>query len=236
MRTSANGVVRYSHTAVTLVLLAPGQKAVFPLPPAFVVPQDGHDKQDGEFAASGRWLTQWGPRVAPWGVTFLGDDLYGHQPFCRQILAQGCHFLFVCLPPSHATLYEWVADFERVGTVPTRVITRWTGTCRWLPNLDAADWVAPLIAWEEDARARRLPRREYWLAPERHAETMDALRRMSFGFGWLLVGFLAYVQWLVLRANAANPPIWPLTWFVGGLMLQHDFIEFMGQKTLLYIV
>lgn len=155
-RTHANGTVRYSHTVVTPVLLAPGQEAVFPLPPAFVVPQDGHDKQDCELAASGRWLTQWGPSLAPWGVTFLGDDLYCHEPFCRQVLAQGGHFLFVCLPPSHSTLYEWVADFERAGTVPTRRVPRWTGTQRLtdtyrylndLPLRDGDD--TQLVGWCE---------------------------------------------------------------------------------------
>ena len=67
--------------------------------------------------------------------------------------------------------------------------------------------------------AVNLPHRNDWLAPERQAATLDALRRMSFGFGWLLLGFLAYVQWLVLRANTADPPALPLTWLVGGLLL-----------------
>ena len=129
-RTRPDGTVQYFHTAVTPVLLAPGQEAVLPLPPAFVVPQDGHAKQDCELAASGRWLAQWGPRVAPWGVTLLGDDLYCHQPFCRQVLAHGCDFLFVCLPQSHGVLYEWVGDFERTGEVPTLRATRWTGRQR----------------------------------------------------------------------------------------------------------
>jgi len=69
-------------------------------------------------------------RIAPWRTTLLGDDLYCHQPFCQQVLAQGCAFLFVCLPPSHPLLYEWVADFERTGEVPTLVKTRWSGTQR----------------------------------------------------------------------------------------------------------
>ena len=129
-RALANGKTQYHHVAVTPVLVAPGQAAVFPLPPAFVAPQDGHTKQDCELAASARWLPQWAPRIAPWGITCLGDDLYCHQPFCQQVLAQGCHFLFVCLPQSHATLYDWLADFERNGAVPTLVTTRWTGTQR----------------------------------------------------------------------------------------------------------
>jgi hypothetical protein len=140
-RTPKNGRTQYYHTVVTPVIVAPGQEAVFPLPPEFVRPQDGHAKQDCELAAAGRWLTRWGDEVARWGATFLGDDLYCHQPFCEQVLARQTHFLFVCRPESHATLYEWVADFERQGQVPTLIQSRWDGkqrltdTYRYLPHL-----------------------------------------------------------------------------------------------------
>jgi hypothetical protein len=115
---------------LTAVIVAPGQEAVVPLAPEFVHPQDGHDQQDGELAAAGRWWQQWGGRYAPWGVTLLGDDLYCHQPFCRQARAQGVHFLFVCRPESHPTLSEGVADFARTGHVHTVVKKRWTGRQR----------------------------------------------------------------------------------------------------------
>ena len=129
-RTLSNGATLYSPVALTPVIVAPGQEAVVPLAPAFVPPQDGHEQQDGERAAAGRWLEQWGGRYAPWGVTLLGDDLYCHQPCCRQARAQGLHFLFVCRPDSHPTLYEWVADFARTGHVHTVVKKRWTGRQR----------------------------------------------------------------------------------------------------------
>jgi hypothetical protein len=155
-RAQANGQTRHFHLAVTPVVVAPGQAAVFPLPPVFVVPQDGHSKQDCERAASGRWLRQWAPRIAPWGVTLLGDDLYCHQPFCEEARARGCHFLFVCLPQSHATLYEWVSDFERNQTVKTLITTRWTGkqrltdTYRYLNDLPLRDSEdALLVGWCE---------------------------------------------------------------------------------------
>ncbi|MBK1630534.1 hypothetical protein CKO31_07200 [Thiohalocapsa halophila] len=86
----------------------------------------------------------------------LGDDLYCHQPFCEQVLAQGCAFLFVCLPGSHALLYEWIADFERTAEVPTLVRTRWTGkqrltdTYRWLNDLPLRDGEEALhVGWCE---------------------------------------------------------------------------------------
>ncbi|MGB4333582.1 MAG: ISNCY family transposase [Chromatiaceae bacterium] len=144
-RTLANGTTQYYHTALTPVLVAPGQAAVFPLPPEFVVPQDGQAKQDCELTAGTRWLQRWGGQLAAWRTTLLGDDLYCHQPFCERVLAQGCEFIFVCLPGSHAVLYEWVADFARTGGVSTLARTRWTGkqrltdTYRWLNDLPLRD-------------------------------------------------------------------------------------------------
>jgi len=37
------------------------------------------------------------------------------------------HFILVCKPDSHKTLYEWVDDFERLGRVETIIINEWTG-------------------------------------------------------------------------------------------------------------
>ena len=153
------------------MIVAPGQVQVFALPPAFVRPQDGQAKQDCELNAATRWLQQWGARIAPWHTTLLGDDLYCHQPFSEQVLAPDCAFLFVCLPPSHTLLYEWVADFERIGAVPTLVKTRWTGkqrlteTYRWLNELplrngDDALKVGWLRADDHRCRGQRaLPQR-----------------------------------------------------------------------------
>jgi len=71
-------------------------------------------------------------------------------------VADGCAFLFVCLPPSHPLLYEWVAVFERSGGVPSLVKTRLTGTqrltdtYRWLNELplrDGADAIK--VGWCE---------------------------------------------------------------------------------------
>jgi len=144
-RTLANGKTQYAHVALTPTLVAPGQAAVFPLPPEFVQPQDGQAKQDCELNAGTRWLQRWGARLAAWRTTVLGDDLYCHQPFCQQVLTAGCEFLLVCLPASHALLYEWVADFARTGEIPTLVKTRWTGkqrltdTYRWLNELPLRD-------------------------------------------------------------------------------------------------
>lgn len=168
-RTLANGKTQYYHTALTPVIVAPGQKTVLPLAPEFVVPQDGQAKQDCELNAGTRWLQRWGASLAAWRTTVLGDDLYCHQPFCEQVLAQGCAFIFVCKPASHTLLYEWVADFERTGEVATRVKTRWDGkqrltdTYRWLNALPLRDGDDALtVGWCEltttDAKGKVLYR------------------------------------------------------------------------------
>ncbi len=40
------------------------------------------------------------------------------------------HFILVCKPDSHKTLYEWVEDFERAGEMETISINEWTGKGR----------------------------------------------------------------------------------------------------------
>src|SRR5512134_976919 len=63
-------------------------------------------------------------------VTVLGDDLYCHEPFCLEVLAQGFDFILVCKPNSHALVYEWLNYLQGIGAVHTVVRTRWTGRQR----------------------------------------------------------------------------------------------------------
>jgi uncharacterized membrane protein len=69
-----------------------------------------------------------------------------------------------------------------------------------------------------DARIN-LPNRDYWLAPERRAETVRFLARQTSLFAWLLVVFLCYAQWLVLRANTLTPPTLDSRAFLAGLVV-----------------
>jgi hypothetical protein len=118
-----SGEMHYFHSVITPVIVCPGQTQVIPLIPEFVVPQDGHDKQDCENAAAKRWLLQHGQRYSALGATMLGDDLYCHQPVCQQLLGQGLNFILVCRPESHTTLYEHLEGID----LPTLTTKRWTG-------------------------------------------------------------------------------------------------------------
>ena len=111
-----DGSITYYHSAITPVIVAPGQKQAIALRPEFIVPQDGHNKQDCEIAAGKRWLDKEASRYLKalnHNVTFLGDDIYAHQPFCRRVLIQGGHFIFTCKSDSHAYLSKWVDLLEQ---------------------------------------------------------------------------------------------------------------------------
>ena len=135
----------YSHTALTPVLVKPGADKVIALAPEFVRPQDGVEKQDCELNAAKRWLADWGDDYRPFGVTLLGDDLYCHEPFCREALQRGFGFILVCKPASHPTGSEWVEFLDRGGAVRTVVQRRWTGqrreidTYRYAPAIPLRD-------------------------------------------------------------------------------------------------
>ena len=62
-----------------------------------------------------------------------------------------------------------------------------------------------------------LPNRDYWLAPEREADTLSHLRKLGYRFGIILAVFLCFVHWLVVKANAHNPPVFPESIFFVGM-------------------
>ena len=151
-RTLKSGETHYFHSVITPVIVCPGQTYVIPLVPEFIVPQDGHDKQDCENAAAKRWLSQHGQRFSPLNVTILGDDLYCRHPLCHSLYDQQFNFILVCRQESHPTLYEHLEGID----LPTVTTTRWTGkveetwTYRYLnrvPLKDSDD--ALLVNWCE---------------------------------------------------------------------------------------
>jgi hypothetical protein len=151
-----NGTVTYSHSAVTPVIVASGNPRVIPLEPAFITPQDGHEKQDCENAAAKRWLSEYGARYRALGVTILGDDLYCKQPLCEAFIREGLNFILVCKPDSHTTLYEWVTGLAATDDVPTLQVNRrrgkqrYTDTYRFLNRVPLRDGEGALkVNWCE---------------------------------------------------------------------------------------
>lgn len=132
-----DGQIRYCHGMVTPTLVAPRNNKVISLPPSFITPQDGDNKQDSELKASKRWIaTQQKRSFKNDTVTILGDDLYAHEPFCRDLLAKGFNFILVCKPDSHKTLYEWVK-----GITKEKVIDKWDGKTHQIYTYNSVEGV-----------------------------------------------------------------------------------------------
>jgi hypothetical protein len=120
------GRTLYAHMLMAAVLSAPGQPHVLALEPEFIVPQDGHDKQDCEQQAIKRWVRRNGERFEPWSVTVLADDLHSHQPLCELLLENKFHFVLTCKPESHPTLYQELELLTRVQDAhQTHTVRRW---------------------------------------------------------------------------------------------------------------
>jgi hypothetical protein len=101
--------IEYFHTMLAATIVAPGHNRAVSLEPEFIVPQDGHDKQDCESRAARRWLAARGARYAKLRPIYLGDDLFSRQPVCEAVVAAAGHFLFVCKPESHKAIEEFRA-------------------------------------------------------------------------------------------------------------------------------
>ena len=102
----------YFHAMMAATIVAPDHARVVPLEPEFIVPQDGHEKQDCESRAIRRWLERHGARYARLKPIYLGDDLLSRQPICEKVRAVDGHFLFVCKPSSHATIEEYLTGID----------------------------------------------------------------------------------------------------------------------------
>lgn len=127
-RADRQGTTHFYHSAITPVCVKPGQAQVFPLPPEFIIPQDGQEKQDCERNAAKRWLGQHHGHFSVRSVTYLGDDLYANQPLCQQIAeTYQQFFIFVCKPESHKGLYQWLDFLEKNEGVQTITQRHWNG-------------------------------------------------------------------------------------------------------------
>jgi len=148
-REDRSGTEHFYHSAITPVLVKPGRAQVLPLPPEFIVPQDGSEKQDCERVAAKRWLGQHHKHFADYSVTYLGDDLYANQPLC-QLIAETYQqfFIFVCKPESHTSLYEWIDFLEKTHSVEKVTQRQWNGKHGEIWQYRFADQV-PLRTGEE---------------------------------------------------------------------------------------
>lgn len=109
------GEISYSHQAITPVIGSPFMKPIIPLFPELIKNGDGEDKQDCEINASKRWLNSSKPPNLE--IIILGDDLYSHEPFCRNVIEKGDDFIFVAKEESHKVMYEHIKFLEGINEI-----------------------------------------------------------------------------------------------------------------------
>ena len=161
-RKRADGGTEYFHAFLGASIVAPGHQHVLPLPPEFIVPQDGAAKQDCERTAAKRWLARHGALLAHLRPVFLGDDLFACQPIAAAIQAAGGSFILTCKPSSHQTISEYLYGArlaEHRETVLKRG-KRTTTVYRWLADVPLRDSADALpVTWFSiemfDAKGKR---------------------------------------------------------------------------------
>lgn len=122
-----DGQTLYKHSAITPVVVAPQQRHVLAYVPEFVVPQDGHEKQDCERAATQRWLAREQAHLQRYRAVLMGDDLYSNQPLCTAIVAAGIDCIFVCHRQTHAAMYDIIDAVAALDRLPTLTRRHWNG-------------------------------------------------------------------------------------------------------------
>ena len=161
-RKRSDGGTEYFHSFLGATIVAPGHQQVLPLPPEFIVPQDGAGKQDCERNAAKRWLERHGPSVTSLRPVFLGDDLFACQPIAAAIQRAGGNFILTCKPSSHQTITEYLHGAElnehRQSTVArgrrTTTIHRWLSAVPLRATEDAliVNWLSVEILNDKGKR------------------------------------------------------------------------------------
>jgi uncharacterized membrane protein len=64
----------------------------------------------------------------------------------------------------------------------------------------------------------KLPNRDYWLAPERIAQTRSVLVSFGAWLGSLMVAMVCYAHWLILVAHRSVTPHFSRSLILGGLL------------------
>jgi uncharacterized membrane protein len=75
------------------------------------------------------------------------------------------------------------------------------------------------IAVFSNAKDMKLPNRDYWLAPERIAQTRASLISHSLWFCTLMVAMVCFAHWLELAAHRSVPPHLSNSMILGGVLV-----------------
>ena len=113
----------------------PATSTVLPLPPEFIAPQDGAEKQDCERNAAKRWLARHGAGLAHLQPVYLGEPIcLACQPIVAAIHDAGGNFILTCKSTSHQTVAEYLhgAELQEHRQAVCKRGKRTTTIYRWL--------------------------------------------------------------------------------------------------------
>ena len=114
-RQSVKGEVNYSHVVVGATLVRAGSHDILPFDAEEVRNEDGQEKQDCEINAGKRLARRIRQEHRQLSICIVGDDLYAHEPFIEELRELRMGFVLVAKETSHAELFEWVEDLDRLG-------------------------------------------------------------------------------------------------------------------------
>lgn len=114
-RKDVNGDIHYSHVVVGATLVKAGSHSILPLDAEEVRNSDGQEKQDCEINAGKRLVRRLRQEHRQLKMVVTGDDLYSREPFVLLLREFRYGFVLVAKPTSHAELFEWVEELDRMG-------------------------------------------------------------------------------------------------------------------------
>jgi len=107
-----NGAVSYSHKVLQAAIMHPDMRQVIPLMPEEIRNTDGAIKQDCEVNAAKRLIPAIKKEHPRLGLIIVGDDLFSREPFIRDVLAAGYHYIFTAKAKSHEYLMDWIDAYD----------------------------------------------------------------------------------------------------------------------------
>jgi serine/threonine-protein kinase len=141
-------------------------------------------------------------------------------------LPKALFFAIVCVAIAQCVrdfplLPERIASHFNAAGMPNGWMTRteflWTYALVLLPAVAIEFWVSQQIAKKPDAKLN-LPNKEYWLAPERRAETFAYFDLFFAWYGCAFLFVVVSAMGLAMRANFDSPPRLPTAPIVSVLV------------------
>ena len=107
-----NGEISYSHKVLQAAVMHPDMRQVIPLMPEEIRNTDGTLKQDCEINAAKRLIPAIKKDHPQLGLIIVGDDLFSREPFIKDVLAAGYHYIFTVKADSHKYLMDWIDAYD----------------------------------------------------------------------------------------------------------------------------